>query len=161
METKQCSRCLEVLSITDFYKKSGKSYPMAWCKTCHKKAVAETKDKARERVRRRGYYREYWKRNHDKMKEIAKLASRKRRAKKCPKLRARQKLYYAIRRGYVIRPASCDRCGIACKPEAHHHDYSNPLDVVWLCRECHTTEHWGEFPGLNDKQSQPTRTLEA
>jgi uncharacterized Zn finger protein (UPF0148 family) len=34
----------------------------------------------------------------------------------------------------------CSQCG-AAKAERHHHDYSKPLDVVFLCRRCHTIWH--------------------
>lgn len=26
--------------------------------------------------------------------------------------------------------------------QAHHTDYSRPLDVTWLCPNCHITGHW-------------------
>lgn len=32
------------------------------------------------------------------------------------------------------------QCG-STKTEAHHHDYSKPLDVRWLCRACHQAAH--------------------
>jgi len=34
----------------------------------------------------------------------------------------------------------CTVCG-AMKSEAHHEDYSKPLEVTWLCRTCHKAEH--------------------
>ena len=46
----------------------------------------------------------------------------------------------AIRDGILIRPAHCERCG-AERPVAHHEDYDYPLDVVWLCRLCHSKRH--------------------
>lgn len=55
----------------------------------------------------------------------------------------------AIRRGDLVRPEACPRCGKS--PEtidgrtgihAHHHNgYDNPLDVIWLCYDCHVAEH--------------------
>ena len=44
-----------------------------------------------------------------------------------------------IRRGNLI-PAPCAKCG-AKKVQPHHHDYSKPLVVTWLCRPCHLAEH--------------------
>lgn len=48
----------------------------------------------------------------------------------------------AILHGDLVRPDTCSRCG---QPhaiiEAHHHDYSLPLDVEWLCRDCHLKLH--------------------
>lgn len=46
----------------------------------------------------------------------------------------------AARRGGSLIPKPCERCGVA-KVDAHHDDYSKPLDVRWLCRACHTRHH--------------------
>lgn len=46
-----------------------------------------------------------------------------------------------IRRGKII-PKPC----IICEnehSEAHHEDYSKPLDIIWLCRQCHLDYHKG------------------
>jgi hypothetical protein len=57
-------------------------------------------------------------------------------------VRARKRLHRAIERGDIARPSSCSECGVACKPEAHHEDYSRPLDVAWLCALCHGKRRW-------------------
>lgn len=54
----------------------------------------------------------------------------------------------AIRAGILIRPDTCSRCGE--RPgygrdgrsliQGHHHDYSKPLDVEWICAKCHRVE---------------------
>lgn len=47
----------------------------------------------------------------------------------------------AVRRGVLVRPAVCDCCGQPGRIEAHHHhgyDVAYRLDVVWLCKSCHT-----------------------
>ena len=67
------------------------------------------------------------------------------------KVIARSYLRVYVRRGKIIRPDNCERCGIACKPHGHHHDYALPLDVVWLCPPCHRAEH----PQRNKKASRP------
>lgn len=43
----------------------------------------------------------------------------------------------AVRDGKLARPRQCDGCGLPVRVEKHHHDYSKPLAVVWLCKPCH------------------------
>ena len=47
----------------------------------------------------------------------------------------------AIRDGKMER-LSCEVCG--AKAQAHHDDYSKPLDVRWLCFK-HHREHHGQI----------------
>jgi hypothetical protein len=35
-----------------------------------------------------------------------------------------------------LRPEPCQDCGTTESVEMHHHDYTRPLDVTWLCRSC-------------------------
>lgn len=46
-----------------------------------------------------------------------------------------------LRRGKIERKP-CQKCG-SDKSQMHHHDYSKPLEVEWLCRPCHMGEHYG------------------
>lgn len=47
-------------------------------------------------------------------------------------------LYWAaVRRGEIVRPKACEKCGKAGKIEADHRDHSKPLEVTHLCRACH------------------------
>ena len=39
-------------------------------------------------------------------------------------------------RNKVISRGPCQRCGNT-KSEAHHEDYTKPLEIMWLCRRCH------------------------
>jgi len=48
----------------------------------------------------------------------------------------------ALKSGEIIRPDSCSICNKKCIPEGHHDDYSKPLEVVWMCKNCHTAIHW-------------------
>lgn len=59
--------------------------------------------------------------------------------KKFPhKIEARLKLNYAVKCGKVKKlPCFCSEL----KVDAHHPDYSKPLDVVWLCRLHHKQLH--------------------
>lgn len=54
---------------------------------------------------------------------------------------ARQSLNKAIKRGEILKPSTCSQCLKKCSPHGHHTDYTKPLEVVWLCRQCHADEH--------------------
>lgn len=44
------------------------------------------------------------------------------------------------RRG-KLKSQPCEKCGTHLRIEKHHDDYSKPLEVRWICRECHLKEH--------------------
>lgn len=50
-------------------------------------------------------------------------------------------LTLAIYHGDLTPPAVCQKCGKFATVDGHHEDYSKPLDVIWLCRDCHKKEH--------------------
>lgn len=65
------------------------------------------------------------------------------------KTKAQSKAYKAIQRaierGDFERPHKCEKCCAEGKVHGHHHDYSKPLDVQWLCPKCHIHVHlYGE-----------------
>jgi hypothetical protein len=62
------------------------------------------------------------------------------RARNREKTRAQNQLNYAVRKGDVARQP-CEVCGTDQKVHAHHHDYRKPLDVRWLCFQCHKNSH--------------------
>lgn len=43
------------------------------------------------------------------------------------------------RRGKLLQEP-CGKCGDP-RSQMHHHDYTKPLEVEWLCRRCHLAEH--------------------
>ena len=45
-----------------------------------------------------------------------------------------------IRRG-KIKKESCVICKSNIKIQAHHLDYNKPLEVIWLCKDCHYKAH--------------------
>jgi len=53
--------------------------------------------------------------------------------------RARKKAQDA----YAGESHDCEACGTP-NAEMHHDDYSSPLEVRWLCTECHKAVHRGE-----------------
>ena len=54
---------------------------------------------------------------------------------------ARNKVNNDIQFNRLARKGECEKCKSSFKVEAHHPDYSKPLIVQWLCRECHLAIH--------------------
>lgn len=52
---------------------------------------------------------------------------------------ARWKVNHAVASGRLVRKP-CEVCG-SPRSQAHHPDYSKPLDVIWLCAPHHAAEH--------------------
>lgn len=81
------------------------------------------------------------KRDYSAKAEIYMDRQRRKRAESLQENRAHWAVYSAIKRGVMIRPKSCTKCG--CRDqriEAHHHkgyDEEFKLDVVFLCTQCH------------------------
>ncbi len=53
---------------------------------------------------------------------------------------ARRALRQAVRKGKLVKPNTCQDCHTVVPRtclHGHHHDYSRPLDVRWLCASCH------------------------
>ena len=62
-------------------------------------------------------------------------------------LRARNAVERAIKNGRLV-PQPCEHCGKQFRLsdgrngiQAHHDDYSKPLEIRWLCYLCHRAEH--------------------
>jgi len=53
------------------------------------------------------------------------------------RVKAREICYEAIRTG-KLKKEPCELCGEE-NVQAHHEDYSKPLEVRWLCPDCHRT----------------------
>ena len=62
------------------------------------------------------------------------------RARNPEQARANDLVAKHLKRGSLVA-GPCARCGKAGKVQAHHEDYSRPLDIVWLCYECHLEVH--------------------
>lgn len=92
----------------------------------------------RERARAKRSYRRA-RGQRIKEQDLARVAKRNYNA---PELIAVQALNHAIRKGVVVRPKVCERCGKThAKINGHHSDYSKPLEVIWVCPQCHADIH--------------------
>ena len=125
----QCRRCgASVTPRGSWHTRDGRCLP---CKRDQQNAanlakgdVLKVEAKAAY-IRRQRYYVEYWQRQRNDPLHIQKRA-------------ARRKVSTEIEAGRLIRQA-CALC-FAPKADAHHHDYTRPLDIAWLCRRCHLKE---------------------
>ena len=128
---KTCFKCNKTLPLEEFYKhKAMADGHLNKCKECAKKDVDAhrllniEKIRAYDRLRgnRQGYsyIKEYRAANDEKYKAHG-IVSR------------------AVKAGKLIKHP-CFICGCE-KTEAHHPDYSSPLDVVWLCPAHHKQTH--------------------
>lgn len=58
------------------------------------------------------------------------------------KVAAHRMVASALKGGRLKNPGKCSICGkITEYLDAHHDDYSKPLDIVWLCISCHRRKH--------------------
>jgi aldehyde:ferredoxin oxidoreductase len=106
----------------------------------HLEWLRKNKDKKREYGKRwRLKYREE---NKKRLKEWMSSVSGKKfysdwRIKNREKTKAHYIFNKAIEHGIIKRPTRCSFCGVSCKTQGHHDDYSKPLEVVFVCSACH------------------------
>lgn len=135
METKICRECGRELPISEFNKnRSSKDGLQDRCRKCfseyNKKRYASNREKFKANVKR---YRE------DNPEKV--LETRLKTNKNNPtKVNARKCVESAIEAGVIKKPHVCSGCGCPDtkrRIEAHHADYEDPLNVIWLCPKCH------------------------
>jgi hypothetical protein len=105
------------------------------CRSCCKK---ESRDHTRNNRASRNAYRRLLAKNPE-FREAKNRKNREYRKANRTKNEARRKLYRAVNSGKLIR-LPCESCAEP-KSQAHHDDYSKPLDVRWLCASCHGKVH--------------------
>jgi glutamate synthase domain-containing protein 2 len=135
MTTKRCFKCQCEKPLEGFYKHAqmGDGH-LNKCKDCTKADVKRHRQESWETVRA-----------YDRMRasQPHRVATRKRivaeyEARFPQRKKAVQALNNAVRDGKV-KKQPCWVCGE--KAVAHHPDYDQPLDVVWLCQAHHRQTH--------------------
>lgn len=117
MDTKICTKCGRELSLSKFHRdnRKGRGY-YSQCRDCKAECKRQAKDKLLQ---------SQYKRRERKKEELS------------PKRKAYNKVYYALKAGKLIKPAQCEICKSTENIQAHHKDYSKPLEVDWVCQKCH------------------------
>lgn len=137
MSHKFCNKCKKNLPLESFNRMSsstdGRQHQCKQCRAEIQRAYRAT-DKGKERDRR-----------YNKT-ESKKLASYRYWAKQPFAYEAQYKTKNAIRDGVLSRPPECEKCKSKGRVEAHHCDYTKPLDVMWLCTSCHKDWHTKNTP---------------
>ena len=123
---KQCPRCQKIKSIDNFginvTMPDGYSY---WCKKCK----CDSQKNYRHRMVAKAFA----------ANELS--ARQKYRRSNRHKAHANLLVHRALESGKINKPDYCAKCFKKGVVEAHHTDYSKPLDVVWLCVCCHKRAH--------------------
>lgn len=131
---KVCRSCQNLKPLSDYYKHSQMfDGHLNKCKECVKKRVSlyskTPAGKAVERKRQKTKKRRDWQVKY----------MRKRRKLEPLKYEARTAVNNAIRDGRLSKGV-CEVCG-SSNTQAHHEDYTKPLDIIWLCFPCHKKAH--------------------
>lgn len=142
METKKriCKICKKIKNASreDFYWNNANEAFERTCKECRKESISlmrllnynKNREKERERALRRkqtGVLVGDWKRWREKYPE---------------KYKARYMLKNAVKAGKIKKGECKDKFGECYGTiHGHHHDYSKPFDVIWLCQKHHQMRH--------------------
>lgn len=127
MSKKICNKCRKKLPESDFYFNKKKNYFEYACKFCWNNRCLVWQKKVGD----------------NPTVEDWNKASKKSYKLHPEKWRARAKIRYAVKVG-KIKKQSCEKCGEK-KVQAHHTDYSKPLEVNWLCHIHHRQIHFPRY----------------
>lgn len=159
---KICSRCRLLRPLDCFRLRPGTRnlYGVSSeCRECERAYRKENGEKfgayraewlKKNREKQRSYSRRYYEKNREKRIQDAVEYARSRRAatkkieekyrrENALKVKAREAVRKALREG-TIKKLPCSVCESPLS-QAHHPDYSKPLDVVWLCTKHHGERH--------------------
>ena len=135
---KECFKCHQVKPLTEFYRhRRMADGHLNKCKACTRVDALIHRSLNMERCLE--YER---RRNRCAHRRLDRAVRNKRYRQEHPE---REAAYRAVRRalraGRLAKPPKCQGCGCRTELHAHHEDYEQPLNVVWLCARCHAEHH--------------------
>lgn len=142
-EYKRCTKCGETKAVEEFNRHHDRKDGLQTrCRPCQ--ALATRESRRRHSDHANAVSRARRKREGEKRKLQQRKQRHRDRKDKTP---ARRATLLAIRKGVLVRPDACGKCGATERAiHAHHTDYSKPLEVEWLCPPCHADAHYGPIP---------------
>lgn len=148
----ECSRCKHDLPANQFRKHSRR------CHKCLAEVAKEYRVKNYEkhlaclrksyrkfRKERREYAAKYYKERGIYRSAEARLQNALWKKQNPEKVHAKSVVERAVKSGKLKRPDCCSQCGKEGWIVGHHHDYTKPLDVIWVCQTCHRDIHLGNL----------------
>lgn len=157
MSDRACRTCGAVKPLMEFYQQSNGSLHRD-CKACWKAYVKANRllradqyrnyDRERANLPHRVAAREAYAQTPEG-KVAHSRAHRRQREIRPAQRKARVIVGNALRDGKLTRQP-CEVCGSAA--QAHHDDYSKPLDVRWLCTTHHAEWHKHNTPKCPDQE---------
>lgn len=150
MTTKVCNKCCIEKPLDAFSPaKHVRDGRVGHCRQCNviierqRRRTPEYLAAKAERAEARRIALGYKKKTPHEQKLLAERHKR-RRAKDPAKIAARNAIQRLVRMGRVIKPTDCSSCRKTFPVhliQAHHEDYSKPLEITWLCKDCHIDIH--------------------
>jgi hypothetical protein len=152
---KQCFKCGETKPLAAFYTHSRMADGhLNKCKECTKRDVGVHYQATRPE---QALYERKRAQTPDRKQQQSKH-QRQGRTKHRNRYLARAAVGNAVKDGR-IKKQPCETCGTIEGVEAHHDDYSKPLDVRWLCFAHHCQTHGRQaIPGMK-VQNGPTQPV--
>lgn len=136
VDVKTCFKCEVCQPLSEFYRHKGMADGhLNKCKACTKRDALVHRHENVEKIRAHD-------RDRSKLPHRVSLGYENAKAyrKKYPeRYRANSMVAFALKQG-ALSKQPCMHCG-STEVEAHHPDYSRPLDVVWLCPPAHKEIH--------------------
>ena len=161
---KICKTCNVLKDLNDYYKHSRMADGhLNTCKECKRQQQTEIRNNNLE------YYQEYDRnrpnkeervkqvveyRLTEKGKEVRDKAVAKYKTNYPIKYKANNAVNNAVRDNRLTKPNICECCNntfTSKQIHGHHTDYSKPLEVMWLCNDCHKDWHINNKPLNGDK----------
>ena len=116
MQSKICPKCKQEKELSKFPKDKNRNNGIgSYCKQCKNE----------------------WKQANSSRLYLNVKETRKQNAEYQRKEKVWTTTNNAVRAGKLTRPYTCSICLKEKDIEAHHEDYSKPLEIIWCCKDCH------------------------